>query len=117
MSWVLEVPIGELRPWPSSIRVVRDGTPHEVLNYVSPTGCDVDASGLVTRVQLDDVWYVPERTCKDKGNIERFICSECGCRLDLQGQEWEPTMWRDGEAMVPSFCPNCGARVEVEQCQ
>lgn len=49
-------------------------------------------------------------TCKDKGNIERFICSECGCRLDLQDEDWEPTMWRDGEAMVPSFCPHCGMR-------
>lgn len=53
-------------------------------------------------------------TCHDKGNIERFICSECGCRLDLQDDDWEATMWLDGAAMVPNFCPNCGRRVEVD---
>lgn len=53
-------------------------------------------------------------TCHDKGNIERFICSECGCRLDLQDDDWEPTMWLDGAAMVPNFCPNCGRRVVDE---
>ena len=53
-------------------------------------------------------------TCHDKGNIERFICSECGCRLDLQNDDWEATMWlADGAAMVPRYCPNCGRRVEV----
>jgi predicted RNA-binding Zn-ribbon protein involved in translation (DUF1610 family) len=51
-------------------------------------------------------------TCHDKGNIERFICSECGCRLDLQDDDWEATMWlADGAAMVPRYCPNCGRRV------
>ena len=50
-------------------------------------------------------------TCHDKGNIERFICSECGCRLDLQDEDWEPTMWLDGAAMVPNFCPSCGRKV------
>ena len=53
-------------------------------------------------------------TCHDKGNIERFICSECGCRLDLQDDDWEATMWLDGAAMVPNFCPNCGRRVVDE---
>lgn len=56
-------------------------------------------------------------TCHDKGNIERFICSECGCRLDLQDEDWEATMWLDdGAATVPRFCPNCGKRVvEVDE--
>ena len=54
-------------------------------------------------------------TCHDKGNIERFICSECGCRLDLQDDDWEATMWLDdGTAMVPRFCPNCGRKVVSE---
>ena len=53
-------------------------------------------------------------TCHDKGNIERFICSECGCRLDLQDDDWEATMWLDEAAMVPNFCPNCGRKVVDE---
>lgn len=53
-------------------------------------------------------------TCRDKGNIERFICSECGCRLDLQDDDWEATMWLDEAAMVPNYCPNCGKKVVYE---
>ena len=54
-------------------------------------------------------------TCHDKGNIERFICSECGCRLDLQDDDWEANMWLDnGVPMVPRFCPNCGVKVVDE---
>lgn len=53
-------------------------------------------------------------TCHDKGNIERFICSECGCRLALQDDDWEATMWLEGAAMVPRYCPNCGAKVVDE---
>lgn len=52
-------------------------------------------------------------TCRDRGDSERFICSECGCRLDLQDDDWEATMWLDGAAMVPNYCPSCGRRVEV----
>ena len=50
-------------------------------------------------------------TCKDNGTIERFICSECGCRLVLQDADWEPMMWANGAAMEPTFCPNCGRKV------
>lgn len=65
--------------------------------------------GSITQV------YEPFRgECHDKGNIERFICSECGCRLILQDDDWEPTMLVDGAAMMPNFCPNCGARVVDE---
>lgn len=50
-------------------------------------------------------------TCKDIGSAV-FECSECGCKLDLDDVECEPTMWVDGVATVPLFCPNCGRRVE-----
>ena len=44
--------------------------------------------------------YVPERTCRKKpGKGGYFFCSECGCNIT------------GGWA---NFCPNCGARVEVD---
>lgn len=57
----------------------------EVLVYDAPRG---------STVIVDDVKYVPERTCT-RGD-EFWECSECG----LHGLHDE---WR--------FCPNCGAKV------
>ena len=51
-------------------------------------------------------------TCRDTG-MDRFECSGCGCTLDLEdAASCEPTMWVDGEAAVPRFCPGCGREVE-----
>lgn len=58
--------------------------------------------------------YVRRGECHDKGNIERFICSECGCRVKLQDDDWEPNVLADEGAMVPNFCPICGAKVVDE---
>lgn len=50
-------------------------------------------------------------TCKDVGE-GMFECSECGCSIDLEDvASCEPTMWVDGVASVPRFCPNCGRAV------
>lgn len=85
-----------------------------------PTAAFAEYYDGTTRFACDIWCFTPEqaiaatlgaRTCHDKGNIERFICSECGCRLDLQDDDWEATMWlADGAAMVPRYCPNCGRR-------
>ena len=51
-------------------------------------------------------------SCRDIGNsYHMFVCSECGCELDVDDREGEPTMWNGGAASVPSYCPNCGAAV------
>lgn len=51
-------------------------------------------------------------TCRDAGNsYHTFVCSECGCELDIDDREGEPTMWHGGVPMVPKYCPNCGAEV------
>lgn len=50
-------------------------------------------------------------TCHDAGGSYAFICSECGCRLDVTDVDGEPTMWLDGMATVPRYCPNCGRKV------
>ena len=51
-------------------------------------------------------------TCDDVGDDWTFRCSACGCGLDIRVVfEDEPTMWKDGAAQVPKYCPNCGANV------
>ena len=51
-----------------------------------------------------------ERTCENVGyyiDSTRFKCSECGYN------GW--TKWaEDGEDKIPSYCPNCGAKVVGE---
>ena len=51
-------------------------------------------------------------TCDDVGDDWTFRCSACGSELDIRDAfEDEPTMWKDGAAEVPKYCPNCGAKV------
>ena len=50
--------------------------------------------------------------CEDIGT-DRFVCSRCGCMLDLEdAASCEPIMWVDGEAACPRFCPSCGRKVK-----
>lgn len=59
---------------------------------------------------VDDVRYVPERTCRNVSpDPTGFRCSECGAE-DYTSDSM--TMWRDGGPVDISFCPNCGARIE-----
>ena len=63
--------------------------------------------------RLADLIEPEERTCHDVSFDSReFVCSWCGCHIDVLGIESEPTMWLGGSPIEPSFCPNCGARVE-----
>jgi hypothetical protein len=49
--------------------------------------------------------------CEDIGTTALFRCSACGCELCVEVYG-SPVMWtRDGTAVVPRFCPNCGAEV------
>ena len=50
-------------------------------------------------------------TCSDVGDDFVFRCSECGCELDIDDAFYEPTMWKDGVATVPEYCPLCGRMV------
>lgn len=51
-------------------------------------------------------------TCRDIGDgYHVFVCSRCGCELDVDDREGEPTMWDGGAPAMPRYCPNCGARV------
>lgn len=65
--------------------------------------------------RLADLMEPEERTCHDVSFDSReFVCSWCGCHIDVLGIESEPTMWLGGSPIEPSFCPNCGAKVVGE---
>lgn len=62
--------------------------------------------------RLADLIEPEERTCHDVSFDSReFVCSWCGCHIDVLDIESEPTMWLGGSPIEPSFCPNCGAMV------
>lgn len=66
--------------------------------------CDTEAEAIAA-------WNSrAERTCENVGyyiDSTRFKCSECGYN------GW--TKWaEDGEDKIPSYCPNCGAKVVGE---
>lgn len=52
-----------------------------------------------------------DRFCHDIGTRNQFKCSKCGCTLDLEDEMGEPTIWKDGMAIVPAWCPACGREV------
>ena len=70
-----------------------------------------NGSGLLFS-KLADLIEPEKRTCHDVSFDSReFVCSWCGCHIDVLGIESEPTMWLGGSPIEPSFCPNCGAKV------
>ena len=94
--------------------VYRDGGYIENCAYVQCTKCWArtdEVSECMPEMQVYDMavstWNRrAERTCRDFGGEEGtngegydFACSACGFCCDLS---------------EPSYCPNCGARVEVD---
>lgn len=43
--------------------------------------------------------------------LREFVCSRCGCHLDVLDIESDPTIWLGGSPIEPVFCPNCGRKV------
>lgn len=72
----------------------------------------------LTPEQVVDV-FVGEETCKDLGGIgadgeQVFHCSECGCVLALYDKEGNNNLCTSFIFDYPRFCPECGARIEME---
>lgn len=84
----------------------------DVLGLATDDGAWYEAAGVR---RLADLIEPEERTCHDVSFDSReFVCSWCGCHIDVLGIESEPTMWLGGSPIEPSFCPNCGAKVIQE---
>ena len=76
----------------------------------------IDPSGFHALAYYMESWSlsIDRTTCRDIGNCHMFVCSECGCELDVDDREGEPTMWDGGAPAVPRYCPNCGAKVVID---
>lgn len=104
----------ERRKIAAELRENRDPlTPYNIVEYIFDDPWNHD-SGEEVAARLADLIEPEERTCHDVSFDSReFVCSWCGCHIDVLGIESEPTMWLGGSPIEPSFCPNCGAKVEV----
>ncbi len=113
MSWTPEVHIGELRPWPDSVLVVRGNSGETMLYDRSERSNDGverssdgvaerDADATATRqgdagtCHIDLVGYNQRE--------DRFQCRSCDWSMWLKRGTW-PRF---------NFCPNCGAKVVDE---
>lgn len=80
---------------------------------IATTVCNYDVPNverLLNRL-ADLIEPEPERTCRDVGHNNKFVCSECSASLDYEGHWDEPTYWVDDVAAAVEYCPSCGARV------
>lgn len=81
-GWSPSVYMGEMRPWPDSVHVVR-GKTDETRRYVPELTCQ--------RVNKPDQFFAD-----DFGySVDAYRCSVCNFRLDR----------------ITNYCPVCGARV------
>lgn len=52
-----------------------------------------------------------ERTCENtRMKSDQWLCSECGGNYDIANIDLD----RDEDSGIPSYCPNCGAKVVSE---
>lgn len=79
-------------------------------NMITQSVLDVMGEGEKIGETVADL--IDRPTCNDFGNDFVFRCSECGCELDINDAFYEPTMWKDGIAQVPKYCPECGRMVK-----
>ncbi|WP_298626644.1 hypothetical protein [uncultured Senegalimassilia sp.] len=95
------------------IREILRDDPHGWLDaMVVNAVTDVLGEGVAIGETVADL--IDRPTCNDVGDDWEFHCSACGCELDIREKEvGEPTMWKDGAAQVPKYCPNCGAEVVI----
>ena len=89
---------------------------HELYTIKNACGCydEQDSQDMVLKDRLADlIEPEPERTCSDIAEGMRFECSECGCTVRLTCDDY-PTITAYCLALVPNYCPNCGAKVVDE---
>ena len=136
MSWTPDLIIGELRPWPDAVKVVRGNTGESMLYTVTPLphfwahDCTlhVQPRKLPERI---DVTLPDEREREVRSaRVRRFVLERTCCAIisdNLNESEGMGDAWADcsecGELLYvltdinskpPRFCPSCGARVEDE---
>lgn len=100
----------ERRAVAARMREIMRDDPHGWLDIiVAKAVVDVMGEGVTIGETVADL--IDHPTCEDVGDGWMFRCSVCGCELDADDKEGEPTMWLGGSPITPRYCPNCGAKV------
>lgn len=87
-----------------------DGSLYRIFERLDRCEYDVLVDGVKLERAIEMTLGAGE--CEDIGT-DIFVCSKCGCTLDIEdAASCEPTMWVDGVAVCPRFCPNCGRKVK-----
>ena len=75
-------------------------------------GIEMRASKRDSVEDLIERWNTrAERTCENTSmKSDQWACSECGGNYDIANIDLDP----DEDSGIPSYCPNCGAKVVVE---
>ena len=81
------------------------------MNALKIMACCFFGVAFYETIKAIAIWLL-KKTCVNATHYAgKFKCSECGAIFDTEDEEWEPTLWVDGVASYPSFCPNCGCRI------
>lgn len=111
----------ERREVARELRVAASGAYRHVCALdVIATTVGVDPQGKFEREVEQETYaaladLIDPPTCAMVREGGGFRCSACGCELDLDDREGEPTMWLGGGPMTPRHCPNCGAMVTKKE--
>lgn len=80
--------------------------------FVKSLGIDLNGDWYWTDVSRCVADLIDPATCKDvSGYQDVFECSKCRCRVELTAEVCNEHGEPFSMPFMPSFCPNCGARV------
>ena len=136
MSWTTDLYIGELRPWPSAVLVVRGNTDETMLYTMTPMPHFWTADGVLhvepkKLPERIDVTLPDERGREVRSaRVRRYVAERTCCAIisdNLNESEGMGDAWANcsecGELLYvltdinskpPRFCPSCGAKVMDE---
>lgn len=101
----------ERREVAARMREIMRKNPHMWLDVmVANAVCDVMGEGVVIGETVADL--IDRPTCRNLSGCEdMFECSECRCKVELITEVCNEHGEPFHVPLVPSYCPNCGAKV------
>lgn len=73
----------------------------------------LDNATMIARQEAEAKWDTRfQRICHDEDERpDRFTCDVCGAQLDITDESGESTLYVNGFAHYPNYCPYCGAQI------
>lgn len=90
-----------------------DGIPYAIMAV--PVDAIEDAPTVDAVEVVHGRWLVDEYDSGEMGDYAAYVevhCSECGYGLGAESGQYG---WRDGDPFPLHFCPNCGAKMDLEE--